>query len=112
MVGTFRQRRVVSALLLGALALGLAACGGAYPNSTLNANTSEFNAAIDALLDTQLIWGTIVFIGVEAALVYAIFRFRRRPGGKTPEQVHGNTALEITWTAIPAVILIFMRRGG
>jgi hypothetical protein len=101
MVGTFRQRRVISALLLGALALGLSACGGVYPNSTLNANTSEFNAAIDALLDTQLIWGTIVFIGVEAALVYAIFRFRRRPGGGTPKQVHGNTALEITWTAIP-----------
>ena len=107
MVGTFRQRRVISALLLGALALGVTACSG-YPNSTLNANTSEFNAAIDALLDTQLIWGTIVFIGVEAALVYAIFRFRRRPDGKIPKQVHGNTALEITWTAIPAVILIFL----
>ncbi len=108
MVGTFRQRRVVSALLLGALALGLSACGGVYPNSTMNSNTSEFNAAIDALLDTQLIWGTIVFVGVEVALVYTIFRFRRRPGSKTPEPIHGNTLLEITWTAIPAVILIFL----
>lgn len=107
MVGTFRQRRVVSALLLGALALGLTACGGVYPNSTFN-HTSEYNTAIDELWDTLLIWGTAVFIVVEVALVYTIFRFRRRPGGKTPEQVHGNTALEITWTAIPAVILIFI----
>ena len=107
MVGTFRPRRLASAALLGALALGLAACGGEYPNSTFNHNT-DFNADIDALWDKLLFWGTIVFIGVEAGLVYTIFRFRRRPGGATPKQVHGNTALEITWTAIPAVILIFI----
>ena len=107
MVGTFRPRRWASAALLGALVLGLAACGGVYPNSTFNPNT-EYNAAIDALFSKLLFWGTVVFVGVEAALVYTIFRFRRRPGGATPKQVHGNTVLEITWTAIPAVILIFI----
>lgn len=107
MVGTFRQQRVVSTLLLGALALGLSACGGEYPNSTFNHNT-EFNAATDALWDTLLLYGTIVFVFVEVALVYTIFRFRRRPGGGKPKQVHGNTALEITWTAIPAVVLVLI----
>ncbi len=107
MVGTFRPRRWASAALLGALVLGLAACSGPYPNSTFNPNT-EYNTAIDALWDKLLFWGTLVFIGVEAGLVYTIFRFRRRPGGATPKQVHGNTVLEITWTAIPAVILIFI----
>jgi cytochrome c oxidase subunit 2 len=107
MVGTFRPRRLASAALLGALALGLAACGGEYPNSTFNHHT-EFNTALDGLWDTLLRWGTVVFVGVEAALIYTIFRFRRRPGGATPKQVHGNTALEITWTAIPAAILIFI----
>jgi cytochrome c oxidase subunit 2 len=107
MVGTFRPRRWASAALLGALVLGLAACGGVYPNSTFNPNT-EYNAAIDALFSKLLFWGTVVFVGVEVALVYTIFRFRRRPGGATPKQVHGNTVLEITWTAIPAVILIFI----
>lgn len=107
MVGTFRPRRMASVALLGALAFGLAACGGEYPNSTFNPN-SDFNTAIDALWDKLLFWGTLVFIGVEVALVYTIYKFRRRPGGGVPKQVHGNTKLEIAWTAIPAVILIFI----
>ncbi len=107
MVGTFRPRRLATVALLGALALGLAACGGVYPNSTFNPNT-EYNAAIDQLWDRLLFLGTAVFVLVEAGLIYTIFRFRRRPGGGVPKQVHGNTALEIAWTAIPAVILIFV----
>ena len=108
MVGTHRPPRWVHVALLGALALGIAACGGGeYPNSTFNPNT-EFNAAIDSLWDKLLLLGTIVFILTEAGLIYTIVRFRRRPGGGTPKQVHGNTALEIAWTAIPAVILIFV----
>ncbi len=107
MVGTFRPRRLVAVALLGALALGLAACGETYPNSTFNPNT-EYNAAIDALWDRLLFLGTAVFVVVEVALVYTIFRYRRRPDGGIPKQVHGNTALEIAWTAIPAVILIFV----
>jgi len=47
---------------------------------------------------------------VEGALVYAVIRFRARPGqaddGRSPaERVHGNTVLEISWTLAPVVIL-------
>jgi len=48
----------------------------------------------------------VVFVIVEAALVYAIIRFRKRPGdGVEPKQVHGNTRLEIVWSIIPAIVL-------
>ena len=107
MVGTFRPRRLLRVALLGAFAFGLAACNGAYPNSTFN-HTTEYNTAIDNLWDTLLLLGTIVFVLTEAGLIYTIYRFRRRPGAGTPKQVHGNTTLEIAWTAIPAVILIFI----
>jgi cytochrome c oxidase subunit 2 len=107
MAGTFRPRRLAAVALLGAVAFGVAACGGDYPNTTF-AHTTDFNTAIDRLWDTLLFWGTLVFVAVEAALVYTIIRYRRKPGGGTPAQVHGNTALEITWTAIPAVILLFI----
>lgn len=48
---------------------------------------------------------TLVFVGVEAALIYSIFRFRERPGVANPRQNHGNLRIEVLWTVIPAVIL-------
>lgn len=107
MVGTFRLRRLAPAALLGAVALGISACGGEYPNSTFNHHT-EFNTALDALWDRMMFLGTIVFVLVEGLLLYTIFRFRRKPNGGTPKQIHGHTGLEITWTTIPVLILIFI----
>ncbi len=102
----FRQRRWFTVALLAVLALGAGACSQ-YPNSTFN-HTTDFNASIDSLWDKLLFWGTIVFVAVEAALIYVIVKFRRRPNSPDPKPVHGNTMLEILWTAIPAVILIFI----
>jgi len=107
MAWLFRQRRLNTVALTVALALVAGACSTEYPNSTFN-HTTDFNTAIDGLWDKLLFWGTLVFIGVEAGLIYVIVKFRRRPNGADPKPVHGNTVLEILWTAIPAVILIFI----
>jgi cytochrome c oxidase subunit II len=51
----------------------------------------------------------VVFVAVETALVLFIVRFRRRhttADDAEGPQIHGNTRLEIIWTAIPAVILV------
>jgi cytochrome c oxidase subunit II len=51
----------------------------------------------------------LVFIGVEGFIVYAIFRYRRKPGDDVlPEQHHGNNLVEIIWTAIPTVIVLVL----
>jgi cytochrome c oxidase subunit II len=93
---------------LAALALGvvwLAGCGvDQYPNTTFAPHT-EFGRDIDHIWNILLYFGTGVFIVVESLLVYVIIRYRHREGGPEPLHVHGNTALEITWTIIPAVIL-------
>jgi cytochrome c oxidase subunit II len=106
-----RPRRLASAALTAGLALAigaLAACTtDTYPNSTFH-HTTEFNEAIDYIWDRLMIWGTIVFVLVEAMIFYVIIRFRQREGQPEPRHVHGNTTLEITWTAIPAVILVFI----
>ena len=47
----------------------------------------------------------VIFIGVEAALIYAAWRYRAsRSTGPVP-QIQGHRTLEIAWTAIPIVIL-------
>lgn len=54
-----------------------------------------------------LLWTMVaVFVLVEGALIYIIIRYRRRPGQPRPPQIHGHTALEITWTIIPTVLIL------
>lgn len=103
----FRRRAWMSTTLLVALAVIASACSTDYPNSTFN-HTTDFNAANDAVWDRLLFWGTIVFVGVEAALLYVILRFRRGSAARETKPIHGDTKLEILWTAIPAVILVFI----
>src|SRR5687767_13030758 len=104
MTSHYRTRRLALAALTAVIVVGLVACSTTVPNTTLAPKT-EFGRAIDALWDTLLFWGTIVFILVEAFLIYVVIRFRRREGQPAPKHVHGNTTLEIAWTLAPAVIL-------
>ncbi len=107
MTSIHRPRRLVRAALTAALMLGLTACDTVFPNTTFDPNT-EFGRDIDRLWSLMLVLGTIVFVGVEVGLIYVLWRFRRREGAPEPKHVHGNTTLEITWTAIPAIVLIFI----
>ena len=107
MTGTSRLRRSLGAATAALALVALAACRTDQPNSTF-LHWTDFGRDIDILWDSLLWWGTAVFIVVEAILVYTIVKFRARPDGPKPVQTHGNTALEITWTIVPAVILVFI----
>ena len=106
---TPRLRRLLAAALPAVLAVAFTACttGAAYPNSVFTRFT-EFNRDVGHLFDILFWLGTIVFVFVEAILLYTIWRYRRRSENDQPEHVHGNTTLEILWTAIPALILAFI----
>jgi cytochrome c oxidase subunit II len=100
---SWRLPRLVTALCL--LALVLVGCSPEhYPQTTLLPR-GDFARIADNLLDTTVKWALLVFVLVEGVLVYAIFRFRGRPGDPEPHQTHGNTTVEIIWTVIPALIL-------
>ena len=75
-----------------------------YPQTGLRP-LSDFARIGDDIQNNTLYWATGVFVLVEGALLYAIFRFRGRPDDPEPRQVHGNTVIEIIWTVIPALIL-------
>ncbi len=54
-----------------------------------------------------LLWTmVVVFVLVEGALIYIVIRYRRRPGQPRPPQIHGHTALEVTWTIIPTALIL------
>lgn len=94
-------------LIIGTLAavLLLTACDADGRQSTFG--TAGPVAEKQLLLFNVLLWVMVaVFILVEGALLYAAIHFRRRPGQPLPRQTHGNTALEITWTVIPTILIL------
>ena len=53
--------------------------------------------------------GIILFVGITIVLVYSLFKFRRRVGDQGDGlAIEGNLPLEIVWTAIPAVVVLFI----
>jgi cytochrome c oxidase subunit II len=63
---------------------------------------------IDTLFDVMIILSSFVFSIVVVMLAYAVWKFRVRPGDEGDgEPIHGNTKLEIAWTLIPTIIVLF-----
>ena len=89
---------------LGLATVLLAGCSQELPYNTL----APAGPVADEQRDLYMLvfWIAVgVFVLVEGALVFAIFRFRRRSPDELPVQVHGNTRLEVIWTIIPALLL-------
>jgi cytochrome c oxidase subunit 2 len=80
----------------------LAGCGIIPPEPKSEAARSVFN-----LYNIVLVMGGVVFVGVEGFIVYSVIRYRRRDD-LLPVQTHGNTLVEIIWTAIPTVIVLIL----
>jgi len=63
---------------------------------------------IDTLLDVMIVLSAFVFALVMVMLFYALWKFRAKPGDESDgEPIHGNTRLEVAWTLIPTIIVLF-----
>jgi cytochrome c oxidase subunit II len=70
----------------------------------LNRPGGPYAEEADKLWDIVFPIAAGIFVIVEGLLVFAIIRFRHRPG-REASQFHGNTKVEVALTAIPALIL-------
>jgi cytochrome c oxidase subunit II len=102
-----RRRAFVFLLAVGvALAFSAVAYsgnGGFAPATPHSPNADRIN---DSYKWIALFTGAI-FVLVESALLWFVFRYRRRGRRRLAEgpQIHGATRLELIWTALPVLIL-------
>jgi cytochrome c oxidase subunit II len=77
------------------------------PGWWLPRNVASFGWEIDYLFYVILAFTGFFFVLTEAILVWVMYRYAYRPGQKAV-YVEGNHRLEVAWTVVPALILLFI----
>ncbi len=104
----FDNTSKLAAIIIGVTAVVVGVVMGAT-NPFLRGATSNQGAQIDLLFSLFLGFASAIFIIVQGFLLFSIVRFARAPedeGEGVP--LRGNTRLEVLWTAIPALIIVFL----
>ena len=86
--------------------------GGLWIGQTINllpVSASENAPIYDELFQVLCTIGAILFIGIFGLLVFSLIRFRRRDDQLGDGiAIEGNLPLEIFWTAVPAIVVLFV----
>ena len=103
------RKRLLWVLGLLALGLMLASCA---PNASQDSlkPAGPYAREIKTLF-VPVFWVAVgVFVIVEGGIVFIMIKYRHRKHrpDHMPQQIHGNTRLEIGWTILPAVVLAFV----
>ena len=93
----------VAALL--AVAIGIAL---SYAIHWFPVQASEQARNTDTLYHVLVIASIPIFVLVVTVVLYCVWHFRLKPGEELKDgpPIHGNTRLEVFWTALPAVLLL------
>ena len=104
-----RQRSVTLAVVLALIATGI----GIWLSYLIHwfpvqASTQARNT--DRLYHVLVIATIPIFVLVVAVILYSVWQFRMKPGEELKDgpPIHGNTRLEVIWTALPAILLLGM----
>jgi cytochrome c oxidase subunit II len=100
-------RRLILGLSL-ALLVSLAFAPSAFAGFITPKSGGSPNAnQIASLYKIILYIAAVVFVIVEGALAYSVYKFRAKKSA-VAAQIHGNTRLEIGWTVAAALILVVL----
>lgn len=95
-------------MLAATVALTAATCAVMVPINWDGQQASTAAPKIDNLLTVMIVLSSFVFSLVVVMLFYALWKFKAKPGDESDgEPIHGNTRLEVAWTLIPTVIVLF-----
>jgi cytochrome c oxidase subunit 2 len=104
---TFRKHPLLQMLVIGAVAVAIGIpVALIIPWWPTDASSQASN--IHTLYDVLLIVSVPIFVLVETVVLYSVWKFRMKPGEEEKDgpPIHGNTRLEVVWTALPAVLIL------
>jgi cytochrome c oxidase subunit 2 len=78
-----------------------------HTSNALDPQSPQARAIYDLGIVSTIVF-VLIFVIVTGAIVYAIFRFRGRDGEPEPKQFAGSEKVEIIWTMIPFMIVVFL----
>jgi len=102
-----RNRPFVQMIVIGVIALAIG-IPVALIIPWFPANGSRQANNVRTLYDVLLIASVPVFVLVETVVLFSVWKFRMRPGEEQKDgpPIHGNTRLEVIWTAVPAILIV------
>ena len=102
-----KQRSIGVALLaaLVAVAIGVVL---SYAIHWFPAQASSQARNSDRLYHVLVLASILIFVLVVTVVLYSVWQFHMKPGEELKDglPIHGNTRLEVFWTAIPTVLLL------
>jgi len=103
MIATPLARALIAAVVATAIGIAIGLSIHWFP---VQASTQARHS--DRLYYVLVIVSVPIFVLVVTVVLYSAWQFRMRPGQELQDgpPIHGNTRLEIVWTAAPAVLII------
>ena len=101
------RRTIRQMLVVGLVASALGIAFGLLIDWFPAADSTQADR-IDTLWDVLVVASVPIFVLVVVVVLFSVLKFRMRPGEEDLDgaPIHGNTRLEVVWTAFPAILLV------